>query len=396
MASDEVGSRGLEQSAIERLFVPLQVGSLTLANRLAVAPMTRVSADQRGRATRSMADYYRWFAEGGFGMIVTEGIYTDKAFSQGYLYQPGLTDAAQVDAWRTVVDGVHQAGGRIIAQLMHAGALSQGNPYRSQTAGPSAIRPKGEQLAFYRGCGAYPMPVAMTEAEIAEAVEGFARAALFAKDAGFDGVEVHGANGYLLDQFLTEHVNLRADKYGGDIARRIQLTVEVVRAVRSAVGGKFVVSVRISQGKVNNVLHKWSGHEDDAAIIFTTLGRLPLDYLHTTEFEAWRPAFGETGASLSALAKRHARLPVLANGSLHDPKRAAALLANGEADFVSLGRGALAHADWPVRARAANPMAEFDRALLSPIADLANAERWRTARQEQDVPNGDLASGEAA
>ncbi len=378
MARDAIGSLP-GQAAAERLFVSLRVGSLALSNRLAVAPMTRVSADQHGRATRRMADYYRSFAEGGFGLIVTEGTYTDKAFSQGYLFQPGLTDAAQSDAWRAVVNGVHQAGGRIIAQLMHAGALSQGNPYRSHTAGPSAIRPKGAQLAFYRGSGAYPVPAAMTEAEIAEAVEGFAGAALLAKDAGFDGVEVHGANGYLLDQFLTEGVNLRQDAYGGDIAGRMRLTVEVVRAVRSAVGGQFVVGFRISQGKVNDFPHKWSGGEDDAAVIFGTLGRLPLDYLHTTEFEAWRPAFGATSASLAALAKRYAQLPVLANGSLHDPKRAVELLANGEADVVSLGRGALTHADWPVRLRAASPLAEFDPALLSPIADLANAERWRAA-----------------
>jgi len=234
-------------------------------------------------------------------------------------------------------------------------------------------------MAFYRGSGAYPVPAAMTTDEIAEAVEGFARAALFAKHAGFDGVEVHGANGYLLDQFLTEGVNLRQDGYGGDIAGRMQLMVEVVRAVRSAVGGEFVIGVRISQGKVNDFVHKWSGGEDDAAIIFGTLGRLPLDYLHTTEFKAWRPAFGETGASLAALAKRYAQLPVLANGSLHDRKRAVELVATGEADFVSLGRGALTHADWPARLRAASPLAEFDPALLSPIADLVNAERWRTA-----------------
>lgn len=395
MARDEMGSRH-GQPVVERLFAPIRVGRLALANRLAVAPMTRVSADQDGRATRRMADYYQSFTEGGFGVIVTEGIYTDKAFSQGYLFQPGLTDAAQVGAWCAVVNGVHQAGGRIIAQLMHAGALSQGNPYRCHTAGPSAVRPKGEQMAFYRGSGAYPVPMAMTEVEIAEVVEGFARAALFAKDAGFDGVEVHGANGYLLDQFLTEGVNLRQDGYGGDIAGRMQLTVEVVRAVRSAVGGEFVVGIRVSQGKVNDFVHKWSGGEDDAAVIFGTLGRLPLDYLHTTEFEAWRPAFGQTGASLAALAKRYARLPVLANGSLHDPKRAVELLANGDADFVSLGRGALTHADWPARLRAASPLAEFDPALLSPIADLANAERWRGAMKEQDLSNGHHTSGEAA
>lgn len=362
-----------------KLFRPLDIGRVTLRNRIAVAPMTRVSAAADGRPTRQMGRYYAAFAAGGFGLVISEGIYTDKSYSQGYLFQPGLTDAAQRDAWRPIVAGVHAHGGRMFAQLMHAGALSQGNPHRDETRGPSAVRPKGRQLSVYRGEGSYPIPLAMSDVEIAEALGGFARAAILARESGFDGVELHGANGYLIDQFLSEGINLRTDRYGGSVESRLRFMVEAVQAVRAAVGPDFVVGVRISQGKVNDFAHKWSGGERDAAVTFGTLARLPIDYLHTTEYEAWRPAF-ETGPSLAALAKRHVAIPVIANGSLHDPKQAAGLLARGEADAVSLGRGALGQADWPRRIEAGDPIEDFEPELLAPIADLNNAERHREAR----------------
>ncbi|EJO32595.1 NADH:flavin oxidoreductase [Achromobacter marplatensis] len=376
-------STGDAHTAHARLFTPLQVGrELRLANRLAVAPMTRVSATADGHATPLMADYYEAFAAGGFGLVITEGIYTDKAYAQGYIFQPGLADDAQRDAWRTVVDRVHAHGGRIIAQLMHAGALSQGNPYCTGTKGPSAVLPAGQQMAFYRGEGPYRLPDAMSADDIAQAIEGFAQAARRAQEAGFDGVEIHGANGYLLDQFLTAHTNLRQDRYGGSLENRLRVTAEVIQAVRQSTTQPFVVGVRSSQGKVNDFTHKWEGGEADAAQIFGTLGALPIDYLHTTEFEAWNAAFGAPGASLAALARRHVSVPVLANGSLHDATQAAGMLARQEADFVSLGRGALTHADWPLRLRAGQAHEAFDRGLLAPIADLANAARHRTARAE--------------
>lgn len=360
---------------VDTLFEPLTLGSLTLPNRLAVAPMTRVSATADGLPTAQMADYYAQFAHGGFGVVITEGVYTDDAYAQGYLHQPGLANAVQRDAWRPIVEGVQSRGGRAIAQLMHAGALSQGNPYRTGAVGPSAVRPKGNQMAFYRGAGDYAVPAAMTQQDIDTAVAGFAQAAVRAREAGFDGVEIHGANGYLLDQFLSEGINVRADRYGGGIEGRLRLLVEVVEAVRAAVGSGYVVGVRLSQAKVNDFTHRWRGAEE-AAAIFRTVGGLDVDYLHVTEYEAWRPAFG-TGASLAALAKRHGGKPVIANGSLHDPAQAMGMVERGEADVVSLGRGALAQADWPRRVRNGAPLTSFDPAILSPLADLANADRWR-------------------
>ncbi|TCU20536.1 NADH:flavin oxidoreductase [Rhizobium sullae] len=367
-----------ERADTARLFNPLKIGQLEIRNRLAVAPMTRVSATEAGHATARMSDYYGGFAEGGFGLVITEGLYTDQLFSQGYLFQPGLSDDVQRDAWKPIVERVHAGGARFVAQLMHAGALGQGNRFRDDTRGPSAIRPVGHQMAFYRGSGVYPLPVEMTKAEIDEAIAGFAAAAVRACEAGFDGVEIHGANGYLLDQFLTEGVNIRTDAYGGGAAARLRITLETVEAVRAAVGPDSTVGVRSSQGKVNDFVHKWRG-EDEAAEIYGLLGRLPIDYLHTTEFEAWRPAFTD-GPSLASLAKHHSGLPVLANGSLHDLERATELLSEHQVDMITLGRGALTHADWPHRVAQGTALAEFDRRILSPLADLDNADRVQSTK----------------
>jgi 2,4-dienoyl-CoA reductase-like NADH-dependent reductase (Old Yellow Enzyme family) len=183
---------------------PTSLGPFELPNRLVVAPMTRTSATPDGVPTPEMAEYYAEFAAGGFGLVLTEGTYTDQLYSQGYLNQPGLVTAEHVAGWREVTSRVHAAGGRMIAQLMHAGALSQGNPYCDSTGGPSAIQPGGEMMPDYGGIGPWPVPDELTSEDLDAVVDGFVAAAVAAQTAGFDGVEVHAANGYLLDQFLRD------------------------------------------------------------------------------------------------------------------------------------------------------------------------------------------------
>lgn len=359
------------------LFQPEALGSLHLPNRLAVAPMTRVSATADGQATQHMARYYSAFAEGGFGLIVSEGIYTDRKFSQGYLQQPGLADGSHVTAWRNVTAQVHVAGGRIIAQLMHAGALSQGNPHVAAAAGPSAMRPIGRQLRPYRGEGLYRIPLAMSGDEIAAAVEGFAIAARHAQEAGFDGIEIHGANGYLLDQFLSEGVNQRSDGYGGTIHARLRLILEVIAAVRAAIGRDFPLGLRISQAKVNDPAYKWRGGETEAEEVFGALGKTSLDYIHTAEPVAWHGAFAENGSSLAHLAKKFAGLSVIANGGIANAETAIRQVASGDADIVALGRAALGDPAWPRHIYQGHPPHPFDQALLSPLANLASADAFR-------------------
>jgi 2,4-dienoyl-CoA reductase-like NADH-dependent reductase (Old Yellow Enzyme family) len=155
---------------------------------------------------------------------------------------------------------------------MHAGALSQGNRFRDTTVGPSPVQPKGEQMTFYHGKGRYALLSAITETQIADAVADFAESAGRAVGvAGFDAIEIHGANGYLLDQFLTDYANTRADRWGGAPQNRMRLILETFKAVRAKVGSGVPVGIRISQGKVNDYHHKWADAEQDAEIIFGSL-----------------------------------------------------------------------------------------------------------------------------
>ena len=224
------------------LFSAQKINEDVIKNRWVVAPMTRISAEDDGTANERMRAYYERYAKGGFGAIITEGIYTDQKYSQGYLNQPGIASESQRDAWKPIVETVHQHDAKMIAQLMHAGGQSQGNSYSDESAAPSAIPPKGEQLGFYGGTGNFDTPKEMSKQDIEEAKAGFVKAAQYAKEAGFDGVEIHGANGYLLDQFLTDYLNKREDEYGGTLEKRLQLILEVVKAIRNETGEKTIWS----------------------------------------------------------------------------------------------------------------------------------------------------------
>ncbi|WP_275571516.1 NADH:flavin oxidoreductase [Mycolicibacterium vanbaalenii] len=359
-----------------------RLGSTHLDNRFVVAPMTRVSATPEGAATADMGDYYATFARGGFGLIVTEGIYTDTAHSQGYLNQPGLASGRHTAAWRQVTDAVHDHGVPIIAQLMHAGALSQGNSYGAHTIAPSAIAPLGQMLEEYGGSGAWPTPRAMTAADIDDTVAGFVESACRAESAGFDGVEVHAANGYLLDQFLTEYTNTRDDEYGGPVANRLRLTTRILREIRRATDADTVLGVRLSQTKVNDFNYRWPGGAADAEAIFAALAETGVDYLHIASegrnfIDTARLADGRT---LTALARDVTGLPVMANGGMHDLRQAADVLDGGHADLLSVGRGALANPDLPRRVLSATGLNEFDHGMLTPMATIGNAAAWSARR----------------
>lgn len=360
-----------KQTNYSSLFTSFRIRSLELKNRLGLAPMTRTSANPDGTATDEMLAYYRNYAKGGFGLIITEGTYPDEAHSQGYFDQPGIANQEQVDAWKKITDAVHQEGARIFTQLMHAGALSQGNRFRDFNIGPSSVQPKGEQLGFYGGSGKYPTPLEMTSEGISEVKEGFVQAAKNAVAAGFDGIEIHGANGYILDQFLTDYTNQRTDAYGGSVQNRVRLSAEIVRETKEAVGADVPVGIRISQSKVNDYTHKWAGGEKDAEIIFSALADAGADFIHVTEYDALRPAFVESGLTLAALAKKYSSLPVIVNGGLNTPDRAEMMLQDGGADIITIGKGALANKDWPNKVAAAKELEEFKpENFLSPDAKL--------------------------
>jgi 2,4-dienoyl-CoA reductase-like NADH-dependent reductase (Old Yellow Enzyme family) len=254
----------------------------------------------------------------------------------------------------------------VIAQLMHGGALSQS---LAATLAPSAVQPRGQKMPEYGGAGPYPLPSAMTADDIAAVSTGFTTSAVLAAQAGFDGVEIHAANGYLLDQFITDYTNQRTDRYGGALAARLQLTADVVRASRASTGAGFLVGVRPSQAKVNDSQHRWQDRTEAEAVLRTVATAGP-DYLHlASEGRPWT----ESGVlpdqtPLGPLARQLTTLPAMVNGGLDDVALAQHVLRTGHADLVSLGRGALANPDWPQRARNNQTMRPFDPGMITPVA----------------------------
>jgi 2,4-dienoyl-CoA reductase-like NADH-dependent reductase (Old Yellow Enzyme family) len=307
-----------------------------------------------------MTQYYSRFARGGFSLIITEGTYPDLTHGQAYENQPGIATEEQAAAWKPVVDAVHNEGGKIFLQIQHAGALVQYNRYMDYSLAPSAVKPKGEKLKDHGGSGEYSLPKEISKKEIEAVIESFANAALRAKNIGFDGIEVH--------------TNLREDDFGGTPENRVRLSVLVLKAIRNKVGNNFVVGIRVSQGKVNDFYHKWKGEEDEAKIIFENLASASPDYIHTTEFQADKPAFGDHGHTLASLAKRYGNVPVIANGQLGDPERAEKMIGNRETDFVALGTSALANHDWPNKVKDDKPLSKFDHRVFDPIAVIRDEE----------------------
>lgn len=365
-----------QRTQYPRLATPVRIGGHEVRTPTAVAPMSRVSAGENGLATERMARYYGDFAHGGFGLVITEGIYPDGRYSKAYPTQPGLADDEQAAAWRPVVDAVHAGGGIAIAQLMHAGALSQA---LTATIAPSAVAPKGRKMPDYGGGdGPFVTPAEATADDIRDAVAGFAAAARRARDAGFDGVEIHAANGYLLDQFITDYTNLRSDDYGAGAGGRARLAAEVLAAIRAEVGPEFTVGIRVSQAKVNDVHYRWS--EPDAREILSVIAAERPDYVHVAgEGADWASAAAVGTTTLTRLAREIVGVPVIANGSLHEPAAAQKLLVDGEADLVAIGRGAIVNPDWPSRVRYGRPLRGWERGVLSPKADLATQDDWFAA-----------------
>ncbi len=366
-------------SDTSNLFQPTTIGTLTLKNRLAVSPMTRVSATEDGCATAQMAEYYGRYAAGGFGLTIIEAIYIDEEYSQGYVFQPGLANDAQQASWKAVVDAIHGNGGKACIQFVHAGALTQGRRGRTGAIAPSAFQPLGEMLTFYRGEGKYDVPSEITAEQLTAVKASFVAAAKRAVAIGFDAIEIHGANGYLLDQFFTAYTNQRTDEYGGDVRNRIRFDEELVRETIAGIGGAVPVGIRLSQSKVNDFEYTWPGGEDDAAVVFPVLEQAGAAFIHITEHDATSEVFG-SGTSLAGLAKRHASIPVIVNGGLGNPETAAGVIAAGNADVIAQGKSALANQDWPNKVESGAALEEFDFGMLGPIANLDNAERWAATK----------------
>lgn len=334
------------------IFAPVTVGKWTLHNRIVMAPMTRNRATPDGVPTDLMATYYAQRATA--GLIITEGV-QPSAVGQGYMNSPGLHTPEQIDAWRAVADGVHQAGGTIVAQLMHAGRISHpDNKHRAETVAPSAIAAPGEMFTA-TGRQPHPTPRALTTDDIPDVVDGYVQAARAAVDAGLDGIELHGANGYLLHQFLAPSTNHRTDSYGGSPQARTRFVLEVARAVSDAIGSERV-GIRISPAiNLHGALE--ADTETTAATyrpLVDALSEMGLAYLHT---------IGDPASDLlTDLADRFAGTHIVSNGwdPVTDVTAAEDLIKTGGADLVAVGRAFIANPDLVHRWQTGAPLNQPD------------------------------------
>lgn len=358
----------------QSLFEAGRIGELVTENRFITSPMTRTSAESDGVPSALMKEYYTAYAKGGFGLVITEGTYTDLKSSQGYTNQPGIATDRHVEGWKPIVDSVKSNGARFIQQLLHVGALVQGNAHSDDIIAPSALQPQGEQLAHYGGQGPYNVPREMTQDDIAETVEAYANAARRSVDAGFDGVEIHGANGYLCDQFMTDYTNQRTDEYGGSLESRLRFSCDVVKAVIDAIGDKAVVGIRISQMKVNNFTHVWTGGAADADTIFREISAAGAHYIHVSTRNV-EPVF-DSDIPLAGFAKKYAGI-VIANGNMNDPDQASEVLRDGHADFVAIARGALADPSLPHKVAAEDAPIPFNPGMITPVGTIQNTLDWK-------------------
>jgi len=367
--SDDMSLSGPGVDKFPALFSAGEIRGVELSNRSVVSPMTRTSATEDGVVSKQMADYYASYARGGWGLVMTEGVYIDLKYSQGYSYQPGIATDEQRDSWGKVVDAVHAEGVPIFMQIFHCGAMNQGNHWIEGSIAPSVVSPKGKQIPRYRGSGdVFQTPREITYQEISEVVDSYGAAARRAIEIGFDGVEVHGANGYLPDEFLTAYTNQRDDEYGGPIENRIRFHCEVMQAVREAVLDN-PVGVRISQTKVNDFEYSWPGGTDDAKVVFSSLAKTGIDFIDCSSHLGLDPVFG-TENSLSGLARKYSGLPIMANGKLDRPEDAETALLQGEGDFVAIGKSALADCNWPRKIVADKPRVPFNPGMIMPYATL--------------------------
>ena len=321
------------------LFTPLQLGPHALRNRLVMAPLTRCRAQRDGVPTPIMAEYYGQRA--GAGLILSEATPVTP-MGVGYPLIPGIWNEAQVAGWRPITRAVHERGGRVFMQLWHVGRISHPSllPDGATPVAPSAVAPRGE-ASTYEGYKPFVTPRALDIAELPGIVEAFRQGAANALAAGFDGVEVHAANGYLLDQFLRDGSNKRTDAYGGGVDNRARLLLEVLDAVCGACGADRV-GVRLSPVQPFNDMFD-SEPEATFSRVVELLNPFKLAYLHVTELGRDRP--GLAGPYFEVKKLRHLWQGLYMTNHGYDKASATAALAANEADMVAFGALYIANPD---------------------------------------------------
>lgn len=342
------------------LFTPFNLGSAALQNRVVMAPMTRSRAPGN-LANALMAEYYGQRASA--GLIISEGT-SPSANGLGYARIPGIFSPEQSAAWKLVTAAVNAKGAKIFVQLMHCGRV--GNvlnlPDGAELVAPSAIAMSGVIWTDSQGEQPYGAPREMTAADISSAIAEYAKAARFAVDAGFEGVEVHCANGYLITQFLDPGSNQRLDKYGGDAARRNRFALDVVAAVVNEIGAERV-GIRLSPyGVFNDMSGTYPGIAEQYCELAAGVGGLGLAYLHLVDHSSMgapKPDPATVTSMCSRFRSSGGQAIILSGG--YDIQRAESDLASGAADLIAFGRPFIANPDLVSRLKAGTPLAVPDQ-----------------------------------
>ena len=343
------------------LFQPVQLGTLKLASRVVMAPMTR-SFSPGGIPDAKVVEYYRRRAQAGVGLIITEGTTVGHKAANGYPDVPQFHGDKALAGWRKVVQAVHAEGGKIVPQLWHVGNVRKlGSPPEPEVPGYGPVeKRKGDRIVVH----------GMSHADIAEVIAAFAQAAADAKAIGMDGVEIHGAHGYLIDQFFWEGSNQRTDEYGGDLAQRSRFAIELVQAVRAAVGPGFPIIFRFSQWKQQDYSARLVQSPEELAAFLQPLADAGVDIFHCSTRRFWEPEFEGSPLNLAGWARKLVGKPTITVGSVGldgeflqfmvDTDKVAQpasldnlleRLGREEFDLVAVGRALLVDPDWAAKVR---------------------------------------------
>lgn len=340
--------------ATPSLFDPIRLGDIELGNRIVMAPMTRSRANAEDDCPNALhVDYYAQRASA--GLIVSEGVHPS-IHGKGYCRTAGIYDTAQVAAWQKVTDAVHSAQGRIVLQIMHVGRIASrhNKAADAETVAPSAIKAAGQMFTDTAGLVDLETPRELQTAEIPNVIAEFSAAATNARSAGFDGVELHCASGYLPMQFLSPNTNQRSDAYGGSRTRRLRFVVETIEAIVGAIGAGRT-GLRICPGNIFNDIH-----DDDPVATYSSLldalDPIGLAYLHVIRSP-------DSSIDAFALARRNFRGPLIVNDSF-DLSSGQVALSSAMGDLVSYARPFIGNPDLVERFRRGAPLSGFDRRTL--------------------------------
>ncbi|MCC6920062.1 MAG: NADH:flavin oxidoreductase [Alphaproteobacteria bacterium] len=347
-------------SRLAPLYTPFTLNGLTLPNRFVMAPMTRSKSPNQVPGD-DVAAYYRRRTEGGVGLIITEGTSPDHAAAANDAAVPRFHGADALAGWAKVVKEVKAAGGFIMPQLWHVGLmrrLGQGRNPEVPPVGPSGLFRPGKRVND-----------PMTDAEVADVIAAFAKGAADAQRLGFDGVEIHGAHGYIIDQFFWEGTNERADIYGGDMLKRTRFAADIVRAARAAVGPGFPIILRWSQWKQQDYTAKLAPTPAALEAFLAPLTEAGVDAYHCSTRRFWEPEFDGSDMNVAGWVKKLTGKPTITVGSLgldrifdggREPVKATeahfetliAMFERGDFDLVAVGRALLSNPDWVNKVRA--------------------------------------------